>query len=255
MAPHSSTLAWKIPWMEELGRLQSMLRVDTTERLPFHFSLLCTGEGNGNPLQCYCLENPRDGEPGGLPSMGSHRVGHDWSDLAAPLLPSCCGFSFALGCGVTFFGGFQHSEDEMVAWNHWFNGHEFEQTLGDREGGKPGMLQSMGSQRIGHNLVTEQQQKQSLFTPSSLSPPWEFNFHQSSKWFLRLSVPLWGFHTLPHINIPPRRCSFSFLLDGHLWVWSCKRSSECVWILCSGKKKLVGKMLVTYYHVLKLLWF
>ena len=61
MAPHSSTLAWKIPWMEELGRLQSMLRVDTTERLPFHFSLLCTGEGNGNPLQCYCLENPRDG--------------------------------------------------------------------------------------------------------------------------------------------------------------------------------------------------
>ena len=34
---------------------------DTTERLPFHFSLSCTGEGNGNPLQCYCLENPRDG--------------------------------------------------------------------------------------------------------------------------------------------------------------------------------------------------
>ena len=34
---------------------------DTTERLPFHFSLSCIGEGNGNPLQCYCLENPRDG--------------------------------------------------------------------------------------------------------------------------------------------------------------------------------------------------
>ena len=34
---------------------------DTTERLPFHFSLLCIGEGNGNPLQCSCLENPRDG--------------------------------------------------------------------------------------------------------------------------------------------------------------------------------------------------
>jgi len=43
-----------------------------TERLPFHFSLSCIGEGNGNPLQCSCLENPRDGEPGGLPSMGSH---------------------------------------------------------------------------------------------------------------------------------------------------------------------------------------
>ena len=39
--------------------------------------------GNGNPLQCSCLENPRDGEPIVLPSMGSHRVGHDWSDLAA----------------------------------------------------------------------------------------------------------------------------------------------------------------------------
>ena len=55
---------------------------DTTERLHFHFELSCIGGGNGNPLQCSCLENPRDGEPGGLPSMGSHRVGHNWSDLA-----------------------------------------------------------------------------------------------------------------------------------------------------------------------------
>ena len=63
MAPHSSTFAWKIPWTEEPGRLQSMgsLESDTTERLHFHFSLSCIGEGNGNPLQCSCLENPRDG--------------------------------------------------------------------------------------------------------------------------------------------------------------------------------------------------
>ena len=63
MAPHSSTLAWKIPWTEEPGRPQSMgsLESDTTEPLHFHFSLSCTGEGNGNPLQCSCLENPRDG--------------------------------------------------------------------------------------------------------------------------------------------------------------------------------------------------
>ena len=46
-------------------------------------SLSCIGEGNGNPLQCSCLENPGTGEPGGLLSMGSHRVGHDWSDLTA----------------------------------------------------------------------------------------------------------------------------------------------------------------------------
>ena len=63
MAPHSSTLAWKIPWMEEPGRLQSMRspESDTTERLHFHFSLWCIGEGNGTPLQCSFLENPRDG--------------------------------------------------------------------------------------------------------------------------------------------------------------------------------------------------
>ena len=62
MASHSSTLAWKIPWTEEPDRLQSLglLRVDTTERLHFPFSLSCIGEGNGNPLQCSCLENPRD---------------------------------------------------------------------------------------------------------------------------------------------------------------------------------------------------
>ena len=63
MAPHSSTLDWKIPWTKEPGRLQSMgsLESDTTERLHFHFSLSCIGEGNGNPPQCSCLENPRDG--------------------------------------------------------------------------------------------------------------------------------------------------------------------------------------------------
>ena len=62
MAPHSSPLAWKIPWMEEPGGLQSMgsLRV-RHEQLHFYFSLSCTGEGNGNPLQFSCLENPRDG--------------------------------------------------------------------------------------------------------------------------------------------------------------------------------------------------
>ena len=36
---------------------------DTTERLHFHFSLSCIGEGNGNPLQCSCLKSPRDGGP------------------------------------------------------------------------------------------------------------------------------------------------------------------------------------------------
>ena len=56
-------LAWKIPWMEEPGRLQSMglWESDMTEQLHFHFSLSCIGEGNGKPLQCSYLENPGDG--------------------------------------------------------------------------------------------------------------------------------------------------------------------------------------------------
>ena len=62
MVPHSSILAWKIPWTEEPGGLQSMgpQESDTTEQLHFRFSLSCIGEGNGNPLQYSCLENPRD---------------------------------------------------------------------------------------------------------------------------------------------------------------------------------------------------
>ena len=59
MPPHSSTLAWKIPWTEEPGRLQSMgsLRVGHD----WATSLSCIGKGDGNPLQCSCLENPRGG--------------------------------------------------------------------------------------------------------------------------------------------------------------------------------------------------
>ena len=62
MTPHSSTLAWKIPWVEEpLGCSPwGHEELDTNELLHFHFSLSCIGEGNDNPLQCSCLENPRD---------------------------------------------------------------------------------------------------------------------------------------------------------------------------------------------------
>ena len=79
MAPYSSTFAWKIPWMEEPGGLQSMgsLESDTTERLHFHFSLSCIGEGNDNHSSVLAWRIPGMGKPGGLPSMGLHRVGHD----------------------------------------------------------------------------------------------------------------------------------------------------------------------------------
>ena len=60
MTRYSSTLAWKIPWAEEPGRLQSMGSLRVRHNWATHFSLSCIGEGNGNPLQCSCLENPRD---------------------------------------------------------------------------------------------------------------------------------------------------------------------------------------------------
>ena len=61
MAPHSSTPAWKIPWTEEPGGLQSMGSRRVGHDWATSLSLLCIGEGNGNPLQCSRLENPREG--------------------------------------------------------------------------------------------------------------------------------------------------------------------------------------------------
>ena len=61
MTAYSSTLAWKIPWMEEPGRLQSTGSRRVGHDWANSLSLSCIGEGNGNPLQCSCLENPRDG--------------------------------------------------------------------------------------------------------------------------------------------------------------------------------------------------
>ena len=79
MAPHSSTLAWKIPWTEEPGRLQSMGSKSWTRLSNFTFTFhLDTLEkemaAHSNVL---AWRIPGMGEPGGLPPMGSHRVEHD----------------------------------------------------------------------------------------------------------------------------------------------------------------------------------
>ena len=88
MATHSSTLAWKIPWMEEPGRLQSMgpLGVGhdwatSLSLFTFHFHALEKEMATRSSVLAWRILGA--GEPGGLLSMGSHRVGHDWSDLAA----------------------------------------------------------------------------------------------------------------------------------------------------------------------------
>ena len=86
MAPHSSTLAWKIPWTEEPGRLQVHGAAKSRTRLSdftftFHFHALEKEMATHSSVVAWRI--PGTGELGGLPSMGSHRVGHEWSDLAA----------------------------------------------------------------------------------------------------------------------------------------------------------------------------
>ena len=81
MAPHSSTLAWKIPWTEEPGRLQSMgLQRLSDFTSTYHFHALEKEMTTHSSVLAWRI--PGTGEPGGLPSMGSHMVGHDWSDIA-----------------------------------------------------------------------------------------------------------------------------------------------------------------------------
>ena len=129
VATHYSTLAWKIPWTEEPGGLQSMgsRRVDTTERLHFPFSLSFIGEGNGNPLQCSCLENPRGGGAWWAAIYGVAQSRTRLKQLSSS-------------------GGSNHIEPEKamapysstLAWKiPWME--------------EPGGLSSMRSHRVGHN--------------------------------------------------------------------------------------------------------
>ena len=76
MAPHSSTLAWKIPWTEEPGRLQSMgSRRLSDFTFTFHFHALEKEMATHASVLAWRIQG--SGEPGGLLSLGSHRVGHD----------------------------------------------------------------------------------------------------------------------------------------------------------------------------------
>ena len=75
MAPHSSTLAWKIPWMEEPGGLQSMGSRLSDFPFTFHFHALEKEMATHSSVLAWRI--PGTGEPGGLPPMGSHRVGHN----------------------------------------------------------------------------------------------------------------------------------------------------------------------------------
>ena len=77
MATHSSALAWKIPWMEELVGYSPWdhKESDTAERLHFHFHALEKEMATHSSVLAWRILGME--EPGGLPSVGSHRVGHD----------------------------------------------------------------------------------------------------------------------------------------------------------------------------------
>ena len=135
------------PW----GREES----DMTERLPFHFSLSCKEEGNGNPLQCSCLENPRDG---GAWWAAVYGVAQSWTRLerlSSSSSSMASSLGFPSGSVVKNLPGIQEMqvrslgqedplEEDMathssiLAWRiPWTE--------------EPGGLQSKGSQRVGHN--------------------------------------------------------------------------------------------------------
>ena len=84
-------LARKIPWAEETGRLQSMVSLSRVRLsdfpFTFHFHALEKEMAAHSSMLAWRI--PGMEEPGGLPSMGSHRIGHDWSDLAAAAAVFC----------------------------------------------------------------------------------------------------------------------------------------------------------------------
>ena len=149
MAPHTSTLAWKVPWTEEPGGLQSMGSLGVGHDWATSLSLFtsCIGEGNGNPLQCSFLENPRDGGAWWAAVYGVHRVGHDWSDLAAAAAGGASGTCLPIQETQTRVQSLGQEDplekgmatrSSILAWRiPWTE--------------ETGRLKSMGTQRVGHD--------------------------------------------------------------------------------------------------------
>ena len=136
MATHSSTLAWTIHGWRSLVGCSPWGRweLDVTERLHFHFSLSCIGEGNGNPLQCSCLENPSDGgawwaavsgvaqsqtrlkQPSSSSSSSSHRL------ITNDRKNSYCWVLYIFSIPVTTANYMSHL---IKHWNDWLRKYLF----------------------------------------------------------------------------------------------------------------------------------
>ena len=119
MAPHSSTLAWKLPWMVEPGRLQSMgsLRVGHDWATSLCLSLSCIREGNGNPLQCSGLENPRDGGAwwAAIHGVAQSRTRLKWLSSRAAAKPSLY-LKFTSSEGDYIFDDLQSPQHEFYVY-------------------------------------------------------------------------------------------------------------------------------------------
>ena len=115
MAPDSSTLAWKIPWMEEPGRLQSMgsLRVGHDWATSLSLFTFMYWRKKWQPTPVFLAgESQGRGSLVGCPSMGSHRVGHDWSDLAAAAAAKLYN-----GFLLEFWGTFPFSKNKLIKFS------------------------------------------------------------------------------------------------------------------------------------------
>ena len=89
--------------------------LDTTERLDFHFSLSRIGEGNGNPLQCYCLENPRDG---GAWLAAVYGVAQSWTRLKR--LSSSSNYMLGTMLCISVYVVSYKSLQKKTVWDTWF---------------------------------------------------------------------------------------------------------------------------------------
>ena len=105
----------------------------------------------------------RTGKPDALQSMGSQRVGYDWVTELNWTIHICNSkwTKFKYNSYKVVGKDWRQEkerQDKMVGWHHQLHGHEFEQVQGAGEGQGNSMLQSMGSERVGHDWATEQQQ-------------------------------------------------------------------------------------------------
>ena len=178
MATHSSTLAWKIPWTEEPGRLQSIgsqrvVHDCATSLHMIHVQMWELDHKEGWVLKNWCLwtvvlektlESPLDSNEIKRVNLKRNQLwiftGRADAQAEAPILGPLDAKSWLIGRKLWCWKNWRQekgtTKDEKVGWHHQFHGHEFEQTVGHSEvQGSLMCCSSWGSQRIGHIWAIE----------------------------------------------------------------------------------------------------